>query len=209
MAGAGYKLFTAGAVLTAAQMNTFVNEQTVMVFATSAARDAALTSVKAEGNLTYQLDANSLTVYSGAAWSTIGPIHGALTSFTPTITQGVGVTFTINTSTYQRIGRMVLFQGLYAITSAGTPANAVVITLPVTGLAAGNMWTGTGLIQDVSASTQFPGSLVNASTTTYNIGSNSTGGAINAVYGSTGFVAGLASGDVIKVSGFYEAAADA
>ena len=33
MAGAGYKLFATGDVLTASDVNTYLNEQTIMVFA--------------------------------------------------------------------------------------------------------------------------------------------------------------------------------
>jgi hypothetical protein len=57
MAGAGYKLFNTGDVLTAAQVNTYLNVQTVMVFADSAARTTALSGVLAEGmmSVTYKI----------------------------------------------------------------------------------------------------------------------------------------------------------
>ena len=68
MAGAGYKLFQTGDVLTAAQVNTYLNEQTVMVFANAAARTSALTSVLAEGMVSYLQDTNAVEVYNGSAW---------------------------------------------------------------------------------------------------------------------------------------------
>jgi hypothetical protein len=68
MAGAGYKLFATGDVLTAAQVNTFLMQQTVMVFASSAARTSALSGVLAEGMVSYLQDTNSLEVYDGSAW---------------------------------------------------------------------------------------------------------------------------------------------
>jgi hypothetical protein len=68
MAGAGYKLFATGDVLTAAQVNTFLMQQTVMVFASSAARTTALSGVLAEGMVSYLQDTNSLEVYDGSAW---------------------------------------------------------------------------------------------------------------------------------------------
>ena len=68
MAGAGYKLFQTGDVLTAAQVNTYLNEQTVMVFADAAARTTALTSVLAEGMVSYLQDTNAVEVYNGSAW---------------------------------------------------------------------------------------------------------------------------------------------
>ena len=72
MAGAGYKLFQTGDVLTAAQVNTYLNEQTVMVFANAAARTSALTSVLAEGMVSYLQDTNSVEVYNGTAWVAVG-----------------------------------------------------------------------------------------------------------------------------------------
>ena len=57
MAGAGAFLFTAGSVLTAAQVNTYLMDQTVMRFATTGARDAAFGGLGepalAEGMLCY------------------------------------------------------------------------------------------------------------------------------------------------------------
>jgi hypothetical protein len=76
MAGAGAKLFTSGAVLTAAQVNTFLMDQTVMVFASVAARDAAFGGAGeptlAEGMLCYLSDSNSLLYYTGTEWSALG-----------------------------------------------------------------------------------------------------------------------------------------
>jgi len=72
MAGAGYKLFATGDVLTAAQVNTYLNEQTVMVFASSAARTSALSGVLAEGMMSYLQDTNAVEVYNGTAWVNVG-----------------------------------------------------------------------------------------------------------------------------------------
>jgi hypothetical protein len=80
MAGAGYKLFQTGDVLTAAQVNTYLNEQTVMVFADSAARTTALTSVLAEGMVSYLQDTNAVQVYNGTAWVAVGGGASPLTT---------------------------------------------------------------------------------------------------------------------------------
>ena len=72
MAGAGYKDFTAGDVLTAAQVDTYLMEQSTMVFSTASARDTALSAVKAEGMMAYLADApNRVTYYNGSAWKTV------------------------------------------------------------------------------------------------------------------------------------------
>jgi hypothetical protein len=72
MAGAGYKLFNTGDVLTAAQVNTYLNEQTVMVFASSTARTTALSGVLAEGMMSYLQDTNAVEVYNGSSWVNVG-----------------------------------------------------------------------------------------------------------------------------------------
>jgi hypothetical protein len=84
MAGAGYKLFNTGDVLTAAQVNTYLQEQTVMVFASAAARTTALSGVLAEGMMSYLQDTNAVEVYNGSAWTAVG--GGGLTS--PLTTKG-------------------------------------------------------------------------------------------------------------------------
>ena len=87
MAGAGYNLFATGNVLTAAQVNSYLMQQSVMVFASSAARTSALSGVLAEGMVSYLQDTNSLEVYDGSAW--IGAT-GDITA----LTAGTGVSIT-------------------------------------------------------------------------------------------------------------------
>jgi hypothetical protein len=72
MAGAGYKLFNTGDVLTAAQVNTYLMQQSVMVFANSTARTTALSGVLAEGMLSYLQDTNAVEKYDGSSWGAIG-----------------------------------------------------------------------------------------------------------------------------------------
>lgn len=85
MAGAGYKLFNTGDVLTAAQVNTYLQEQVVMVFANAAARTTALSGVVAEGMVTYLKDTDALEIYSGTAW--VGYGSGDITG----VTAGTGI----------------------------------------------------------------------------------------------------------------------
>lgn len=85
MAGAGYKLFNTGDVLTAAQVNTYLQEQVVMVFANATARTAALSGVLAEGMVSYLQDTNAVEVYDGSAW--VGIASGDITA----VTAGTGI----------------------------------------------------------------------------------------------------------------------
>jgi hypothetical protein len=65
-AGLGFKTFTTGEVLTAADTNGYLM-QGVLVFASAAARDAAITSPE-EGQCCYLKDTDAVLTYSGAAW---------------------------------------------------------------------------------------------------------------------------------------------
>ena len=72
MAGSGYKNFSTGEVLTAGDVDNYLMEQTVMVFADAAARTTALAGVLAEGMISYLKDTNATQYYSGSAWVNIG-----------------------------------------------------------------------------------------------------------------------------------------
>ena len=69
MAGAGYKLFVNGNTLSASDINTYLNQQTIMVFANTGARDTALTGVVAEGMHCYIIGTGR-QYYNGSAWVT-------------------------------------------------------------------------------------------------------------------------------------------
>ena len=65
-AGQGFKTFTTGEVLTAGDVNGYLM-QGVLVFASAAARDAAITSPQ-EGQCCYLKDTDAVLTYSGVAW---------------------------------------------------------------------------------------------------------------------------------------------
>lgn len=86
MAGLGYKDFTVGQVLTSAEVDGYLMQQTVMKFADASARTTALSGVLAEGMLSYLADTNAVEKYDGSAWVAIaaGDIEG--------VTAGTGLT---------------------------------------------------------------------------------------------------------------------
>ena len=63
MAGAGFKVFQDGDVLLASEVQNYVMEQQIMVFASAAARDAAILS-PSEGMFAFLKDVDKLTVYT-------------------------------------------------------------------------------------------------------------------------------------------------
>jgi hypothetical protein len=68
-AGLGFKNFTSGEVLTAADVNGYLM-QGILVFADATARDAAITSPQ-EGQFAFLKDTNVTTYYTGSAWANV------------------------------------------------------------------------------------------------------------------------------------------
>lgn len=63
-----YKVFSNGNALNASELNTYLMNQSVMTFASTADRDSALTA-PTEGMLVWLQDANKYVYYSGSAWT--------------------------------------------------------------------------------------------------------------------------------------------
>ena len=82
-AGLGFKTFTTSEVLTAGDVNGYLM-QGINVFASSAARAAAITSPQ-EGQYSFLKDTNALEYYDGAAW--VGAPVGDITA----VTAGTGI----------------------------------------------------------------------------------------------------------------------
>jgi hypothetical protein len=90
-AGLGFKDFVTGEVLTAADVDGYLM-QGIWVFASAAARDAAVTSPQ-EGNACYLKDTNEVLTYSGSAWVAVGGGGGGgLTLIVPSSTANSGGT---------------------------------------------------------------------------------------------------------------------
>jgi len=68
MAGVGFKTFVDGDVLTAAEVNTYLMQQAVMVFDDATDRTTQLGVSVAEGMVTYLRDTNQVEKYTGAAF---------------------------------------------------------------------------------------------------------------------------------------------
>ena len=126
---------------------------------------------------------------------------GAWQSWTPTVTQGVNVTVTNTRSRFARYGRTIHVTCDLAVTGTGTTATAIIVSLP-TNAAASTPAVGSGLVFDTSASVNYSGFSLLASTTTVGFLPD---GVIDYIGATPSFA--LASGDSIRFGITYEAAA--
>jgi len=92
------KVFTAGEVLAASDVNSFLMDQTVMSFADAAARTTAIPS-PVEGMTTYLNDTDALQIWNGSAW--ISPSGLTLTGSTSFTTQSSVILSNVFTSEFQ------------------------------------------------------------------------------------------------------------
>jgi hypothetical protein len=132
---------------------------------------------------------------------------GQWTSYTPTITQSVAVSKTVTYSRWMRIGRLIIWSGTFAITSAGTGGNIITFTLPVTAAHSPGalLVVGSGHINDATVTQYNVNAAINSNTLLAFLRSDS--GYTN-WFGIDPSMA-LASSDVIDFTVMYEAAADA
>jgi hypothetical protein len=76
MPGLGRKTFTSGEVLTAANVQGYLMDQSVMVFASASARSSALGTAVSAGMFTYLQDTLSFEGYNGTTWAAVGSAGG-------------------------------------------------------------------------------------------------------------------------------------
>tara|TARA_R110002020_G_scaffold213219_1_gene419950 strand:+ start:4807 stop:5280 length:474 start_codon:yes stop_codon:yes gene_type:complete len=65
---AGFKVWTTGDLVNASDFNNYIQEQVIMTFADSSARDSAVSSPE-EGMFCFLADSNTLQFYNGSSWA--------------------------------------------------------------------------------------------------------------------------------------------
>ena len=106
-----YKTFANGFPLPASDLNNYLMNQSVIVFANSTARTAAIPS-PTEGMLTYLEDTNLLEVYNGSAWADINDNTAAIPK-----------------STVTTAGDLIVADGASSVTRLGVGTDDQVLTL--------------------------------------------------------------------------------
>lgn len=75
MAGAGYRTFIPGETLTADNVQNYLQDQVVQVYADSAARDSNLTGLVSEGMVVFLKSDNKLHSFNGTSWDEVTPTN--------------------------------------------------------------------------------------------------------------------------------------
>lgn len=202
----------AGEVVAAANMDDYLQLQVVGQYATAAARDTALSTRKRTGMVTANALERNLTVYTGSAWSTVGPVYGAGATWTPQLTQGAAYGVTINRESYTRTGRWV--QGYARMTVSSitgvTTGTQIAVTLPVAAnLSASELMTlGTAVVKIAATGFMYFAELVLATASNFCYLEVRTNGAVASYLGVAAPTV-LAVSDQVVFNFNYEAAADA
>jgi len=203
-AGLGFKDFVTGEVLTAADVDGYLM-QGVWVFASAAARDAAVTSPQ-EGNFAYLKDTNVTTYYTGSAWANLDT-----TGMTNPMTTTGDTIYSSSGSTPARLGIGTTGQVLTVaggVPSWATPAGGggkvlqVVQATTTTELdVTSTTYTDSGLTASITPSSATSKVLIIVSQACQVFRSSATQarGAINLMRGATEIV--FKSGDSISVEG--------
>ena len=136
------KVFTAGEVLAASDVNSFLMDQTVMVFAGTAARGSAI-GTATEGMYAHLTDTDTLTYYDGSAWvNRIGAAAGVLQVLSAVKTD----TFSMSSTTFADITGLSV-----SITPSSATSKIFVIVDGYVGSTPGSVAVRTRLLRDSTA----------------------------------------------------------
>ena len=136
------KVFVAGEILTAADVNTNLMDQAVMVFDDSAARGSAIPT-PSEGMVTYLKDINQVQAYDGAAFASVG-----------TILQVVSTTKTDTFSTTS-----TSFVDVTGLTATITPSSSSSKVLVIADVSVSQATASDGRVQFLRGATVIPASI--------------------------------------------------
>jgi hypothetical protein len=200
---AGKKTFVAGEVLTAQDVNDYLMDQSVMTFASSAARSSAIPT-PTEGMFSVTTDNDQVDYYNGSDWVPALPV-GAWQSWAPTLSSGWLNGNGTYDAKYCQIGKIVHWRVAFTVGSTTTKGSGMVMSLPVTAAATNSPVSAQGFL--VTGATRYIASVLTNNTTSVNIGTtvaSATYATWNTMTSTTPFTWG--TGDLVVVAGTYEAA---
>jgi hypothetical protein len=73
MAGQGLRTWIPGEVITANNIQQYLQDQAVQVYDSESSRTSALTGLVSEGMVSYLTDVNKLQVFNGSTWTDVTP----------------------------------------------------------------------------------------------------------------------------------------
>jgi len=199
----GYKDFVAGDPLTAAQVDGYLMRQSVMVFASATARNAALSGVLVEGMHAYCVDLGitgspaGLTVYDGSAWVIQWSEWAAYTPAWTALTVGNG---TYANCKYRYLAGSIEVHGKLTFGSTTSISGVVFQTVPDSASidSPEKMPLGHVLLSDITGSNVPGRALGYTATTVWFIGEFSTGSAPNYINSTTATLPFTwATGDIV------------
>jgi hypothetical protein len=89
----GRKVWAADEVLTAEDLNGYLMDQAVMVFASNAVRAGAILAPE-EGMVTYRVDGDIYEFWNGSTWTGLGTAIGVVPNASYALTSGTAVNAT-------------------------------------------------------------------------------------------------------------------
>ncbi len=123
----GRKVWAAGDVLAAADVNGYLMDQAVMVFANASARSAAIVTPSA-GMTTFRQDGTVTEVYNGSAWVSANSVGGSITinasNVTNTLTNSTATSYTFASADQSATVRFLSSSAVTATLSTATAFTA-------------------------------------------------------------------------------------
>jgi len=198
-----YKIFTNGDVLNASELNDNLMNQSVIVFTSTANRDAAIAS-PVEGMTVYIENNDLYMYYNGSSWQVVAYV-GPWGSWAPVLSNGFSNGNGVwSSARYTQIGKTVHFKASFVTGTTSSYGSGMRVSLPINAVAS-EVSQFSGYVQ--RSTTRYPILPLDMTSTYITLmASNAAGTYTTQVSMSSTVPHTWATGDQISISGSYEAA---